>query len=104
MDALGVTIAGDAFPHLLYHFVLTYSNWESVSLCYSETFEALSEGFQGALWRLGGVPEEHRTDNLSAATHELAKSRGRGLFTERYQELLGHYGMRGSKNTPGRRA
>ena len=67
MDALGVTIAGDAFPHLLYHFVLTYSNWESVSLCYSETFEALSEGFQGALWRLGGVPEEHRTDNLSAA-------------------------------------
>ena len=101
MDALGVTIAGDAFPHLLYHFVLTYSNWESVSLCYSETFEALSEGFQGALWRLGGVPEEHRTDNLSAATHELAKSRGRG-FTERYQELLGHYGMRGSKNTPGR--
>ena len=101
MDALGVTIAGEAFPHLLYHFVLTYSNWESVSLCYSETFEALSEGFQGALWRLGGVPEEHRTDNLSAATHELAKSRGRG-FTERYQELLGHYGMRGSKNTPGR--
>jgi len=101
MDALGVTVAGDAFPHLLYHFVLTYSNWESVSLCYSETFEALSEGIQGALWRLGGVPEEHRTDNLSAATHELAKSRGRG-FTERYQELLGHYGMRGSKNTPGR--
>ena len=36
-----------------------------------------------------------------AATHELAKSRGRG-FTERYQELLDHYGMRGSKNTPGR--
>ena len=101
MDALGVTIAGEAFAHLLYHFVLTYSNWESVSLCYSETFEALSEGFQGALWRLGGVPEEHRTDNLSAATHELAKSRGRG-FTERYQELLDHYGMRGSKNTPGR--
>jgi transposase len=101
MDALGVTIAGEAFAHLLYHFVLTYSNWESVSLCYSETFEALSEGLQGALWRLGGVPKEHRTDNLSAATHELAKSRGRG-FTERYQELLDHYGMRGSKNTPGR--
>ncbi len=96
-----MTIAGEAFAHLLYHFVLTYSNWESVSLCYSETFEALSEGIQGALWRLGGVPEEHRTDNLSAATHELAKSRGRG-FTERYQELLDHYGMRGSKNTPGR--
>ena len=48
------------------------------------------------LWRLGGVPEEHRTDNLSAATHELRNSRGRG-FTERYQELLGHYGIAGVK-------
>jgi hypothetical protein len=82
MDALGVSIGGERFSHLLYHFVLSYSNWESVSLCYSETFEALSEGLQGALWRLGGVPQEHRTDNLSAATHELAKSRGR-RFTAR---------------------
>jgi hypothetical protein len=101
MTSLGVTIAGVAFAHLLYHFVLTYSNWESVKLCFTETFEALSEGLQEALWRLGGVPQEHRTDNLSAATHELAKSRGRG-FTERYRELLGHYGVVPSKNTPGR--
>jgi transposase len=101
MQALGVTIAGAAFPHLLYHFVLTYSNWESASLCFSESFEALSTGLQDALWRLGGVPQEHRTDNLSAATHELKRSRGRG-FTERYQELLEHYGLRASKNTPGR--
>jgi len=101
MGKLGVTIAGQRFPHLLYHFVLTYSNWESVSLCFSETFEALSAGLQEALWRLGGVPEEHRTDNLSAATHELKHSRGRG-FTARYLELLAHYGMRASKNTPRR--
>ena len=101
MGSLGVTIAGVGFEHLVYHFVLTYSNWESVSLCFTETFEALSEGLQEALWRLGGVPEEHRTDNLSAATHELAKSRGRGL-TRRYRELLEHYALRGSKNTPGR--
>lgn len=101
MQALDVTIAGAPFPHLLYHFVLTYSNWESVSLCFSESFEALSAGLQGALWRLGGVPQEHRTDNLSAATHELKRSRGRG-FTERYQELIEHYGMRASKNTPSR--
>ena len=101
MRSLGVTIAGVPFEHLAYHFVLTYSNWESVSLCFTETFEALSEGLQEALWRLGGVPEEHRTDNLSAATHELAKSRGRGL-TRRYREVLEHYGLRGSKNTPGR--
>jgi hypothetical protein len=101
LSALDVTIGGEPFPHLLYHFVLTYSNWESVTLCFSETFEALSEGLQRALWQLGGVPGEHRTDNLSAATHELAKSRGRG-FTERYQDLLDHYGVRPSKNTPGR--
>ena len=55
-----------------------------------------SVGCRGVLWRLGGVPEEHRTDNLSAATHELRNSRGRG-FTERYQELLGHYGIAGVK-------
>ena len=101
MGALRVTVAGVAFAHLAYHFVLTYSNWESVTLCFSETFEALSEGLQEALWRLGGVPDEHRTDNLSAATHELAKSRGRG-FTERYRERLEHYRLRGAKNTPGR--
>ena len=101
MRSLGVTIAGVGFEHLVYHFVLTYSNWESVSLCFTETFEVLSEGLQEALWRLGGVPEEHRTDNLSAATHELAKSQGRGL-TARYREWLEHYGLRGSKNTPGR--
>ncbi len=101
MRSLGIRIAGEPLAHLVYHFVLTYSNWESVSLCYSETFEALSEGLQGALWRLGGVPQEHRTDNLSAATHELRKSRGRG-FTARYRDLLGHYGLRASKITPGR--
>ena len=102
LRALGVRIEGvPPFAHLAYHFVLAYSNWDSVKLCYTETFEALSEGLQEALWRLDGVPQEHRTDNLSAATHELAKSRGPGL-TPRYRELLAHYGLRGSTNTPGR--
>ena len=101
MRLLAVTIAGVSFDHLLYHFVLTYSNWESVTLCHSETFEALSEGLQEALWRLGGVPQEHRTDNLSAATHDLRRGRGRS-FTQRYQELLEHYGLRGSTTTPRR--
>jgi hypothetical protein len=60
MRELEVVIAGEKFAHLLYHFVLTYSNWESVSICPSESFEALSAGMQTALWRLGGVPVEHR--------------------------------------------
>ena len=59
MRELEVVIAGRRFAHLLYHFVLTYSNWESVSICPSESFESLSAGVQSALWRLGGVPLEH---------------------------------------------
>lgn len=100
MRELRVSIGDQFYPHLLYHFVLTYSNWEYISICPSESFESLSAGLQGALWRLGGVPLEHRTDNLSAATHELTESRGRD-FTERYRELLEHYGMRASRNFPG---
>lgn len=100
MGELAVTIAGEPFPHLLYHFVLTYSNWESAMICPSESFESLSAGLQGALWKLGGVPQVHRTDNLSAATHELLETRGRD-FTKRYQRLLDHYRMSGSRNFPG---
>lgn len=101
MRDLSVTIAGEPFAHLLYHFVLTYSNWEWVMICPSESFESLTGGLQGALWRLGGVPTEHRTDNLSAATHELHDSRGRD-FTKRYKAVLGHYGLKGTTNFPGK--
>jgi hypothetical protein len=100
MNSVEVTIAGEPLRHLIYHFVLPYSNWEQVAIAYSENFEALSEGLQGALWKLGAVPRVHRTDNLSAATHELIRTQGRG-FTERYLELLSHYGMKPSKNHPG---
>jgi hypothetical protein len=48
MEDLGATIAGEPFPHMLYHFVLTYSNVEAVSICFSETFEALAEGIEKA--------------------------------------------------------
>ena len=77
MGKLGVTIGGVPFKHLVYRFVLPYSNWEHVTIASSETFEALVGGLQESLWALGGVPREHRTDNLSAATHELRQSGGR---------------------------
>jgi hypothetical protein len=70
MAELGITIGRQTFPHLLYHFVLPYSNWEPASLCYSESFESLSEGLQNALWKLGGVPLEHRTDRMSTAVKQ----------------------------------
>lgn len=98
---LGVTIAGEPFPHLLFEFVLSYSHWTWVMIAYGETFEALAAGVQGALWALGGVPVVLRSDNLSAATHELKTSSGRDLTT-RFRSVLEHYRMRSSRITPGR--
>ena len=54
---LGVTICGEPFGHLLFHFVLSHSGWRYVDIAYGETFAALVKGMQGALWELGGVPE-----------------------------------------------
>lgn len=101
MDSLRITIAGERFSHLLYHFVLPYSNWEYEELACSESFEALMEGVQGALEALSAVPPQHRTDNLSAATHELVRSRGRG-FNARYRDFLAHYRMEPTVNNPGK--
>ncbi len=81
MEELEITLAGQPFPHLLYHLVLTYSNIEAVSICLSETFEALAEGLEAALWQIGGVPQLHRTDHLSAAIRRLDKA-GREDFTD----------------------
>jgi len=50
-----------------HHFVLTVSNWETCNICFSESFESLSEGLQHRLWLLGGVPLQHQTDRLTAA-------------------------------------
>lgn len=100
MNALDITLDRLRFPHLLYHFVLPYSNWEYVEVCYSESFESLSHGLQNALWELGGVPaEHHRTDNLSAATFKGAERRE---FNESYMALMRHYGMMPTKNQPGK--
>ena len=60
MTDLGVTIGGQPFGHLVYHFVLTSSNWEHATICFSESFESFSEGFQNAVWALGGVPVRGR--------------------------------------------
>ena len=97
--ALGVTIGGEALPHLLFVFALSYSGWLWACRAVSETFEALSRGIQGALWALGGVPEVLRSDNMSAATHELS-SGGREL-TGRYRDLLSHYDLKSTRIQPG---
>ena len=97
MSKLGVTLGGRSFEHLVYHFVLTYSNWEAFTICYSESFESLSEGLQNALWELGGIPQRHRTDCLSAA---VANTSNADEFTQRYQGLLEHYRLLAEKTNP----
>jgi hypothetical protein len=98
--SLGVTIAGEPFEHLLFELVLRFSGWRYAELAYGETYEALVAGLQNALWELGGVPEIARSDNLSAATHELKHSGGRAL-TARFAAVLSHYGMRSTRIRPG---
>lgn len=99
MSSLEITIGRQSFPHLLYHFVLTYSNWETVSICYSESFESLSDGLQNAVWELGGVPLQHQTDRMSTAVNNMADEHE---FTARYEALLRHYGMEGRKIQAGK--
>jgi len=99
MSSLGVTIQGQPFSHMVYHFVLTYSNWETVTVCFSESFEAFSEGLQNALWELGGVPPRHRSERMSSAVNNLSEQKD---FTDRYEALLKHYCMEGEKIQAGK--
>jgi hypothetical protein len=94
MNELGVTIQRTRFDHLMFHFVMTYSNWEAGTVCFSESFDSLSLGLQNALWELGGVPKRVRTDRLSAAIHQECRAKE---FTARYQGLLRTYGLQGEK-------
>lgn len=99
MGTLGITIQGVPFDHLIYHFVLPYSNWEAGTVCFSESFESLSLGLQNALWTLGAVPAAHQTDRLSAAVNNLSDT---AEFTERYMGLMRHYGMEPKRIQAGR--
>lgn len=99
MTELGVTINGELFEHLLYHFVLTYSNWETGGICFSESFESISSGYQNATWELGGVTRKHRTDRMSAAVNKDCNPE---KFTKRYRALLGHYNVEPERINPAR--
>jgi hypothetical protein len=94
LTELRVTIGRRPFAHLLFHAVFTYSNWESVHLCHSESYEAVSVGLQDALHRAGGVPHRVRSDSLSAAVNNLSSDKA---FTSQYRALLAHYGVQGHR-------
>jgi transposase InsO family protein len=101
MADLGVTIAGALLDHRLYHFRLACSGFEHAHVILGgESYVALSEGLQNALWALGGAPREHRSDSLSAAFRNLDKD-ARADLTRRYDALCAHYGMEPTRNNRG---
>jgi hypothetical protein len=96
---LAVTVAGQVFAHLLFQFVLSFSKWRWVVLAFSETFEALLHGLQDSLAAIGGAPRVWRSDNLSAATHQIPEG-GREL-NRRFAAVLEHYGASSTRIEPG---
>jgi hypothetical protein len=99
MNALRITLSGEAFPHLLLHSVLPYSNWEWGRVVQSESLVAIRLGLQSTLAQLGHVPTIHQTDNTTAATHQLgpeARAEGQATrgYNAEYLQLLAHFGLR----------
>ena len=96
-NRLKITINRVPFEHLLYHLVATYSNWEYVRVCHSETFEALSEGLSNGLRALGGTPRFHRTDRLGCAINNASN---KGASLSRYEGLLDYYLIKALPTNP----
>jgi len=101
MADLDVTVVGVPLDHRLYHFRMAYSGFEHAHVILGgESYVALAEGLQNALWTLGGAPREHRSDSLSAAFRNLDKNAAADL-TRRYDALCAHYGMEPTRNNRG---
>ena len=101
LKTLTMTLKGQVFDHLLYHFRLAYSCWSYIKVVQGgESFSALSQGLQAAFHRLGGCPAEHRTDSLSAGYKNLSDS-VKGILTQRYETLCRHYNCQPTRNNLG---
>lgn len=101
MNDLEVSIAGVSLDHMLYHFRLPCGGFEHAHVILGgESFVALAEGLQNALWSAGGAPKLHRTDSLSAAFRNLDADTKADL-TRRYDALCAHYGMEPTRNNKG---
>ncbi len=102
LKGIVVTVNNQEFPHLLYHFRLCYSGWSFLKVVRGgESYTALAEGLQEALWRLGGSPEEHRTDSLSAAFKNKNADACKDS-TKNYEEFCKHYNMIPTRNNRGK--
>ena len=100
LKGVTITLLGQVFQHLLYHYRLGFSGWcYAKVICGGESFSALSTGLQNALWRCGGAPLEHRTDSLAAAFNNQSEKE---QLTVRYEDLCRHYNLKGTRNNPGK--
>lgn len=100
-DELGITIREEPLHHLLYHFRLSFSGHEFAQVVQGgESYPALAEGLQNALWSIGGVTETHRTDSLSAA-YKNCSDKTKEEFTESYCQFCEHYGIEPTRNNKG---
>ena len=100
-NELGVLIRGEFFPHLLYHFRLSFSGHSFAQVVQGgESYPALAEGLQNAFWSIGGVTGTHRTDSLSAA-HKNCSDKAKEEFTESYRQFCEHYGVEPTRNNKG---
>lgn len=100
-DSFHITIRGKALDHRLFHFRLPFSGWSFVRVIEGgESFVALTSSLNDAFQRLGGAPQTHRTDSLSAAYKNLNKDEQQDA-TQRYQEFCDHYGMKPTRNNRG---
>lgn len=98
LKGIEITLAGELFTHMLYHYRLVFSGWCYVKItCGGESYTALSNGLQNALWRCGGVPAEHRTDSLAAAFKNASE---KADLTDRYDDLCRHYTLKATRNNP----
>ena len=101
LKGMEVTIAGNPFEHLIYHYRLAYSGWQYAQIIEGgESFVALSEGLQNALFASGGAPKQHRTDSLAAAYRNMGGRRHKPL-TRLYDELCEHYRLEPTRNNTG---
>ena len=89
-NSLGVTIGGRPYRHLLFQLVLSHSGWRYAEVVAGETFLALKQGLQKALWALGGAPLVIRfRQHIGADPRDEAQA-----LNDAYAELLNHYGLR----------
>ena len=93
MSDHGISVAGVALDHRLYHFRLAFSGWEHAHVVLG------GESFV-ALWALGCAPLQHRSDSLSAAFRNLDDDT-RQDQTRRYEALCAHYRMEPTRNNRG---